>query len=166
VFTARYALSPYIKQIRFVFKGLKPAKVPVIFPGFVSSHASLIVYSSWNFKKRKAVKLRREILFICIYMYWKWILEMRPSLCTDVTQHKMVAGRAWAACPLKMGLMGCCETSVNIYQPTPRNIPGKRRLQLHRGGRLKSIRIWSAQKIYCTHGFNRPVYLKIGKKER
>jgi hypothetical protein len=23
VFTARYALSPYIKQIRFVFKGLK-----------------------------------------------------------------------------------------------------------------------------------------------
>jgi hypothetical protein len=24
VFTARYALSPYIKQIRFVFKGLKP----------------------------------------------------------------------------------------------------------------------------------------------
>jgi hypothetical protein len=25
VFTARYALSPYIKQIRFVFKGLKIA---------------------------------------------------------------------------------------------------------------------------------------------
>jgi hypothetical protein len=25
VFTARYALSPYIKQIRFVFKGLKNA---------------------------------------------------------------------------------------------------------------------------------------------
>jgi hypothetical protein len=25
VFTARYALSPYIKQIRFVFKGLTPS---------------------------------------------------------------------------------------------------------------------------------------------
>jgi L-arabinose isomerase len=29
VFTARYALSPYIKQIRFVFKGLNnAAKIP------------------------------------------------------------------------------------------------------------------------------------------
>jgi hypothetical protein len=27
VFTARYALSPYIKQIRFVFKGLKCLRV-------------------------------------------------------------------------------------------------------------------------------------------
>jgi hypothetical protein len=27
VFTARYALSPYIKQIRFVFKGLKATKL-------------------------------------------------------------------------------------------------------------------------------------------
>jgi hypothetical protein len=28
VFTARYALSPYIKQIRFVFKGLNQSTVP------------------------------------------------------------------------------------------------------------------------------------------
>jgi hypothetical protein len=28
VFTARYALSPYIKQIRFVFKGLKIGDFP------------------------------------------------------------------------------------------------------------------------------------------
>jgi hypothetical protein len=28
VFTARYALSPYIKQIRFVFKGLKTLELP------------------------------------------------------------------------------------------------------------------------------------------
>jgi hypothetical protein len=30
VFTARYALSPYIKQIRFVFKGLKSSIIRVI----------------------------------------------------------------------------------------------------------------------------------------
>jgi hypothetical protein len=31
VFTARYALSTYIKQIRFVFKGLiDPERIPVI----------------------------------------------------------------------------------------------------------------------------------------
>jgi hypothetical protein len=27
MFTARYALSPYIKQIRFVFKGLKHIRI-------------------------------------------------------------------------------------------------------------------------------------------
>jgi hypothetical protein len=30
VFTARYALSPYIKQIRFVFKGLTANQMIVI----------------------------------------------------------------------------------------------------------------------------------------
>jgi hypothetical protein len=30
VFTARYALSPYIKQIRFVFKGLKEGNQAII----------------------------------------------------------------------------------------------------------------------------------------
>jgi hypothetical protein len=33
VFTARYALSPYIKQIRFVFKGLKQSYMSSGFHG-------------------------------------------------------------------------------------------------------------------------------------
>jgi hypothetical protein len=35
VFTARYALSPYIKQIRFVFKGLKLVFRGVEFEQFI-----------------------------------------------------------------------------------------------------------------------------------
>jgi hypothetical protein len=37
VFTARYALSPYIKQTRFVFEGLRGAKGGVYSDGQMSS---------------------------------------------------------------------------------------------------------------------------------
>jgi hypothetical protein len=37
-----------------------------------------------------------------------------------------------------MGPIGCPETSVTSYQPTPRNIPEERRPELHRCGSLKS----------------------------
>jgi hypothetical protein len=40
VFTARYALSPYIKQIRFVFKGLMLIREVPLFPVGIVSVAS------------------------------------------------------------------------------------------------------------------------------
>jgi hypothetical protein len=40
--------------------------------------------------------------------------------------------------PLKMGPIGCPETSVQNYHSTLRNIPEERRYHLHRGGSLKS----------------------------
>ena len=41
-------------------------------------------------------------------------------------------------CPLKMGPMGCPETSVRNYHSTPRDIPKELKSHLYRGGRLKS----------------------------
>jgi hypothetical protein len=46
VFTARYALSPYIKQIRFVFKGLKQS-LDCVF--HVLQYEELYIYSSQCF---------------------------------------------------------------------------------------------------------------------
>jgi hypothetical protein len=50
VFTARYALSPYIKQIRFVFKGLNSAhywrNVRIFAPIRKASWVSYILYSN------------------------------------------------------------------------------------------------------------------------
>ena len=40
--------------------------------------------------------------------------------------------------PLKMGPIGCPETSVTNYQLRLRNIAEERMLQLHRGGSGKS----------------------------
>jgi hypothetical protein len=40
VFTARYALSPYIKQIRFVFKGLRAVVIDVTEPGCLSRYSN------------------------------------------------------------------------------------------------------------------------------
>jgi hypothetical protein len=54
VFTARYALSPYIKQIRFVFKGLNKPCTSMSLVTFFSSRAlrvgfnGLCAYASVN----------------------------------------------------------------------------------------------------------------------
>ena len=40
-------------------------------------------------------------------------------------------GSSWTAWPLKMGPIGCLETSVTNYQSTLRKIPEERRSRLH-----------------------------------
>jgi hypothetical protein len=55
--------------------------------------------------------------------------------------------------PLKMGPVGCLETSVQNYQSTLRNIPQERRSQLNR-----LFAIFSLQR---TGFFPRPIYLRI-----
>jgi hypothetical protein len=47
----------------------------------------------------------------------------------------------WTYWALKMGPIGCPETSVQNYHSTPRNIPEDRRYYLHRGGSLISLRL-------------------------
>jgi hypothetical protein len=47
MFTARYALSPYIKQIRFVFKGLNGLK------GAQTNHAPRLMFA------------RRQVMTVC-----------------------------------------------------------------------------------------------------
>jgi DMSO/TMAO reductase YedYZ heme-binding membrane subunit len=42
----------------------------------------------------------------------------------------VVKKSSWAARLLKVGLIGCAETSVTKHQLRPRNVPEKRRLQL------------------------------------
>jgi hypothetical protein len=52
VFTAQYAMSPYIKQIRFVFKGLiceLQKTYPIFGPPCVRSKTCLGFRSHWNF---------------------------------------------------------------------------------------------------------------------
>jgi hypothetical protein len=44
----------------------------------------------------------------------------------------------WTASPLKMGPVGCPETSVKPYSSKLRKIPKDHRFNLHRGASLKS----------------------------
>ena len=57
----------------------------------------------------------------------------------------------WAAGPLKMGPIGCPETSVNKYQSTLRNVAEERRSHVHRGASLEPWRrttaIWTTLRI-------------------
>jgi hypothetical protein len=51
VFTARYALSPYIKQTHFVFKGLiNLADILLKCPVFFHMHASLIAFLVYEYE--------------------------------------------------------------------------------------------------------------------
>jgi hypothetical protein len=47
---------------------------------------------------------------------------------------------SWTYWPLKMGPIGCPETSVKNYHSPLRNTPEERRSHVHRGGSLKSHR--------------------------
>jgi hypothetical protein len=57
VFTARYALSPYIKQIRFVFKGL------------------IMLEFDWNRQKEQSYRRGRPILWFLqnSHTFWGWV---------------------------------------------------------------------------------------------
>jgi hypothetical protein len=65
VFTARYALSPYIKQIRFVFKGLMLDILPCscFSHVFILHHLLYVVYTISNMLRlRYAVIIRESIV--------------------------------------------------------------------------------------------------------
>jgi hypothetical protein len=69
VFTARYALSPYIKQIRFVFKGLKIQLVPrsklrVIKTSQLMPHREILVVCSEIHKKYVNTLCRQNVEFV------------------------------------------------------------------------------------------------------
>jgi hypothetical protein len=55
--------------------------------------------------------------------------------------------------PLKMGPIGCLETSVTNYQSTLRNVPEERSSRVHLGGSLKSLRIFIVYTKKC-HQFD------------
>jgi hypothetical protein len=57
------------------------------------------------------------------------------------TTYRSLFQGSWTAETLKMGLVGCPETSVNSYQHTLLNDPEERTPQLHGGGSLNEI-LW------------------------
>jgi len=64
---------------------------------------------------------------------------MRSALFSYIAQRTAVIPyRDFGTTSLKMGAVGCPETSVWNYHTMLRNIPEKRRSHLHRGGSLSS----------------------------
>jgi hypothetical protein len=55
---------------------------------------------------------------------------------TDVSGQPVAS--SWTSCPLKMGSIGCPQTSVTQYHLTLRYTQEERRFYLHRGGSPKS----------------------------
>jgi hypothetical protein len=72
---------------------------------------------------------------------------LRSALVWNITQRRA----------LKMGPIGCPETSVHNYHSTLRNIRDERRCQLHRGGSLKSREVISlcANSLFMSSPYDR-----------
>jgi hypothetical protein len=66
VFTARYALSPYIKQIRFVFKGLKTEGVLAPFPLLLSDMVAVTQILVYIYERR-CTETRRKVRGTCVW---------------------------------------------------------------------------------------------------
>jgi hypothetical protein len=84
---------------------------------------------------------------------------LRSSLFWDFTQRRLVVSyqnfgttyrshfhfkmknSSWTTWPLKLGPIGCHETSVTNHQSTLRKIQEERKSHLHRSGSLKSCRL-------------------------
>jgi hypothetical protein len=84
VFTARYTLSPYIKQIRFVFKGLKSSSSCIrLLPRLpVTSLPPSILPSITRFTRQFLSKMwpiqLAFLLFIAQYSYPPWLFVILP----------------------------------------------------------------------------------------
>jgi hypothetical protein len=74
VFTARYALSPYIKQIRFVFKGLitthgmNNVTYKVCIAGMLVLHSKWIFYSSWINQQISRMQECLELIGLTLFL--------------------------------------------------------------------------------------------------
>jgi hypothetical protein len=117
VFTARYALSPYIKQIRFVFKGL--------------------IKSTRN--RRAVSKIRQKFreghLIFLLCSFWPYALDLSDvtSECTGVAMFVFVAS---TVCVFLCYVGLFCSISItNFWRPAlmarvARFVVPKRRLRL------------------------------------
>ena len=75
----------------------------------------------------------------CYTAYVRSLPTFRDSLSVPPSRVKRSEKNfSWTAWHLKMGPLGCPETSVNNYQPKLCNFPEERKLQLQRGESLKS----------------------------
>jgi hypothetical protein len=144
VFTARYALSSYIKQIRFVFKGLIHTSIQCNIPLLYFTDSLTILKLYWiQVRNKQYLRVfKRSELF--------WGITRAPAVIvyrrfgTTYRSHLQGSRGFSNSWPLKMGTIRCPETSVNNYHSTPRNIPEERRSHQRRGGSLTSLqgRIW------------------------
>jgi hypothetical protein len=80
VFTARYALSPYIKQIRFVFKGLNSFVTFTVDSQVLNTSEILSLASEMN-HTTKLTRLLYRVSVLCLEDNDdQWITELTESL--------------------------------------------------------------------------------------
>jgi hypothetical protein len=107
VFTARYALSPYIKQIRFVFEGLIESENRT-----VSSEIRKLIMFEMNKNY-----LKNGSLFLCLFMTRVTkLIVIRTEACYCYQMHSAFNTLSLCKCQLRMliTLLRISSVVVNI----------------------------------------------------
>jgi hypothetical protein len=105
VFTARYALSPYIKQIRFVFKGLTSTWQMVTTtwiwsPGLVVASLAYRLHGRDHFQKTQSMRVNNIFALKATISSCKWFASTFKSselwpLCRIVNIYRGFSGACW-----------------------------------------------------------------------
>jgi hypothetical protein len=141
MFTARYALSRYIKQIRFVFKGL-------------------IIFTKRDLQYIGDLKeeYRSFGVLHSVGFYWRasvgsdWFLENQSLPAHSLRNCVRTCSRhsSCTACPLEHGTDIFSRNVVTKYQYTLRNTPEEQRSRICRRGCLKSRTFLITSFIYLA----------------
>jgi hypothetical protein len=109
----------------------KDSKAPQRFLSYYSILPSTNRKSKWFFPSgfpTKTLTYFRSVLFLDVTQCWMVVLYRRFG--TSYLSHLQRPFSSWTSWPLKMGPIGCPETSVQNYQSTLRNIADARRFHL------------------------------------
>jgi hypothetical protein len=87
VFTARYALSPYIKQIRFVFKGFmnmeNECQASSLYTySYIGMYVCMYVCMYYVFN----VCIMYVCMYVCMYVLCMYVLCMYVCVCVYVSE--------------------------------------------------------------------------------
>jgi hypothetical protein len=102
------------------------------------------------------VKLRNQDVPATLKFLTAVLLNNQSAVSSRSQRRKSYS---WTSCPLKMGPIGCLETSVQNYHSTLRNTPEERRSHLNRGGSLKS------RQNLCACSLRVPKYVIVLKEK-
>jgi hypothetical protein len=109
-----------------------------------------------------------EPLVTQLYREWcgRWLITAHTILYISAYV-KYARHSSWTAWPLRMGPIGCTETSVNNYKSTLPNIPEELRSHLHRDRSLKSLKVtfcvslhWILRRIQCKSEIHKTTVTK------
>ena len=137
-----FSLHFSVSSPRYLWQQLqlvRPAPQPVLLSCWTSYFA--LFWSLFVEHGYKLVQQMGAVLWYCDASVFNYVRRFGDNLSLP---------SSWTTIPLKMGPIGCPETSVRNYRCTPSNNAEERSSQIHLGGSLtshQSVHRWESHRL-------------------